>query len=41
MVRVEMLDEDERHPGVGGEGIQQLAEGLEASGRRSDADYGA
>jgi hypothetical protein len=39
VVRVEMLDEHERHPGIVGEGIQQLAKRLEAARRSSYPDY--
>jgi hypothetical protein len=41
VVRVEMLNQHERHPGVVGESIQQLAKRLEASGRSSYSDHDA
>ena len=33
---VEVVDEDVGHPTVGRQGSQQLAEGLQAAGRRTD-----
>ena len=38
--RVEVLNEDERHPGVGGEAREKLRERLDASGRSADPDDG-
>ena len=38
MPRVEVLDEHVGHAGVGGQGAQQLPEGLQAAGGRADAD---
>ena len=35
-----MLDEDERHPGVGRQLLEQLGERLEPARRRADADDG-
>ena len=35
-----MLDEDERHPGVGRQALEQLAERLQAPRRCADADDG-
>jgi hypothetical protein len=34
---VEVLDEDERHPGVGGKVLEQLRERVESSCRGADA----
>ena len=38
--RIEVLDEHERHPGVGRERAEQLRERLEPAGRGADADDG-
>ena len=35
-----MLNQDERHPGIGWKIVQQLRERFEAAGRRADPDYG-
>jgi hypothetical protein len=40
MRRIEMLDEDERHPAVWGENAEQLGECFETAGRCANADYG-
>ncbi len=38
MVRVEMLNQHEGHPGAIGQRAQKLAAGIKAAGRSADAD---
>src|SRR5579872_2489986 len=37
--RIEMLDQDVRHAGIGGERVEELREGFHASGGSPEADY--
>ena len=38
MRRRQVGDEDERHPGIGRQGAQQLGEGFQAAGGGADAN---
>jgi hypothetical protein len=38
MGRIEMLDQDESHPAIGGQRVEELAERVEAAGRRTERD---
>jgi hypothetical protein len=40
MAGIEVLDHDERHSGLFGQGLQEAGEGVQAARGRSDADDG-